>query len=124
MLRQIIIEHFYKSDIQEPLPFNWENDYEQLAKYLVKHFNKERLRAPEVQNKTTKYTSEYTFQSECFAILRSALKVETSFWYIFVEAKNVFSSNNRADLLLRNGKKMLIELKAAGYFVLSMVLFF
>jgi len=64
-------------------------------------------------NKTTNFPSEYAFQGELFSVLRSALQQYREDYFVMLEAKK---DRKRADLLVKNGKKIVIEVKSAAYF--------
>ena len=78
------------------------------------------LTVTEAYNHTTGYPSEHSLQGEIFLFLRSAFtalkKAGGTHWTALMEAKNLRTGAKRADLLLFDGNRILIELKAAREF--------
>jgi len=88
----------------------------ELIKFCLKFFDFEILGSAETLNKTTKFTSEHTFQAEIYITIRrmfDKLVGSPKKWKAFLEAKSMdpFSGTKRTDLLIRNNKKILYEFK-------------
>lgn len=65
-------------------------------------------------NKTTGFPSEFAFQGEAFAVIRASFKLfPGEEYFVMLEAK---LEGKRADLLAKNGKKIIFEFKSAAYF--------
>jgi len=115
VLRQILLEKCYPLQLGIPFKPDYLNNPLDLVAFMVSNLHAETLNERECWNKTTKFPSEYTFQAEFYAILREALchtpPAQTGPWTVLVEAKTL-GSNKRADILIQNGNRVLIEIKA------------
>jgi len=65
-------------------------------------------------NKTTNFPPEFAFQGELFAVLRQAFGRFPGNYIVMLEAKS--GGNKRADIIVQNGTKIVIETKAAQPF--------
>jgi len=115
VLRQILLEKCYSLRLRLPFKADYLKNPLDLIAFMVSNLCAENLNERECWNKTTKFPSEYTFQAEFYAILREALRevppTQTGPWTVLVEAKTM-GNNCRADILIQNGNRILIEIKA------------
>eukprot|EP01124_Arcella_intermedia_P013648 TRINITY_DN20062_c0_g1_i1.p1 TRINITY_DN20062_c0_g1~~TRINITY_DN20062_c0_g1_i1.p1 ORF type:complete len:365 (+),score=48.67 TRINITY_DN20062_c0_g1_i1:1064-2158(+) len=103
--------------------FNYQilNDIPALICDLMSNLDTNFLSRKESWNKGTLFPSEYTFQAlfftRLYAIVCSINKNSTSnnLWYVLPEGKSK-DSRTRCDLLIGNGKRFVIELKAHSHY--------
>ena len=95
---------------------------------VLEHLDTRALQLAESYNSTTNYPAEHAFQGEIFLFLSSAFKAlqkaGKTHWTALMEAKNLMTGAKRADLLLFDGRRILVELKAAQEFDKGMFLCF
>ena len=125
-MRHMILECFYPYQPKILLNPSQQEHLLDNPLHLVRHVL-ENMDYPKIfQRETMKkiggtgFPSEYAFQAEVAAILRSCFfpsKIqEIRRWFILVEAKEEENKRRRADILIRNGKRLAIELKSGKNF--------
>jgi len=95
-------------------------DAASLIDFIVHHINSDNLSEKECWNTTSAFPSEYALQGEMFSVLREVLAPlppvpKRGPWTVLLEAKSKGSSG-RADILLQDGRRILIELKSNQYY--------
>eukprot|EP01119_Soliformovum_irregulare_P020757 TRINITY_DN677_c0_g5_i1.p1 TRINITY_DN677_c0_g5~~TRINITY_DN677_c0_g5_i1.p1 ORF type:complete len:614 (-),score=73.92 TRINITY_DN677_c0_g5_i1:182-1849(-) len=87
-----------------------------LATLIIQHIDYGKLWQVEILNVGgggVGTPSEHQLQAECFAVLASYFRYfKPSQWFVSIETKIGDHKQRRADILLRNGKRVLIELKS------------
>jgi hypothetical protein len=90
------------------------SDMRALLSKAISFFNLAMLQCCGV-NKTTNFPPEFAFQGELFAVLRQAFGRFPGNYIVMLEAKS--GGNKRADIIVQNGTKIVIETKAAQVFI-------
>ncbi|KYQ91639.1 hypothetical protein DLAC_07413 [Tieghemostelium lacteum] len=113
LVREFLLAKYYRNVGTVNFPDHWEENIIPFLKEIVRHLRSREFPLPETQNFTTKFTSEYTFQAEIFAIIKNGINgLYNSPYVISIEAKTSGMGHRRADILVRNGKRIIFELKS------------
>ncbi len=115
VLYQVLLEECYPLKMKTDFKPEFLNDFEKLLDFALQNFSSENLSQSICWNKTTQFPSEYVLQAELFAVIREAFRsappAPSGPWTIVVEAKQ--SGRRRSDILVQDGRRILIELKSA-----------
>lgn len=119
VLYQVLLEECYPLKMKTDFKPEFLNDFEKLLDFALQNFSSENLSQSICWNKTTQFPSEYVLQAELFAVIREAFRsappAPSGPWTIVVEAKQ--SGRRRSDILVQDGRRILIELKSARDYV-------
>eukprot|EP01132_Coremiostelium_polycephalum_P007748 gene7748-9532_t len=116
MIKEFLLIKCYRKISNVNLPSDWPDNIPSLLQAVIPCFNFDAFYAVEQLNITTNFPSEYIFQAEFYTVMRQGIQqlppILQGAYCISVEAKTPDMGKNRADILVRNGKRILFELKS------------